>query len=89
MQTDDSKETLERGGVRAKLVHLGNCSRTSVASYRLRRLNEAANMRKRAIELMRASIELQAEALAAQWVEDYGEAIVAGDVRPCDLPPRS
>lgn len=76
------------------------CSRTALGSYVLARLNESANLRKQAAELIRTAVEAEAKAMFAAWVECFGEEVVCGTPvaatlacerlrEPAALPPRS
>lgn len=88
METTNNTPRLQRD----ELDYLLRCSRASLASYRLVRHAESANLRKQALELMRAAVEAQARALLANWIEDNGEAIICGsaaELPAAPMPPIS
>lgn len=50
------------------LEYLASCSKTSLESFELARLNDRANLRKRIIELMDELVEVDVQARVAEWI---------------------
>jgi hypothetical protein len=59
------------------LEYLLECSRTSLGSFRYAQLTRAANRRKEIKSIVDEWVEAQALALLANWLETYGDELVA------------
>jgi hypothetical protein len=57
--------------------YLLNCSRTSLQGFWLAHRNKSANSRKALRELMAECVEEEALALLAEWLNAYGEELMA------------
>jgi len=57
------------------LDFLLTCSTNSLSEYQLRRLNEATNLRRKAMELIEQAMDEEVEARLACWLRMHREAI--------------
>lgn len=64
--------------IETALSYMLDCPKPSLASFRFSQLNRSVLKEKIAREAINEAVQARALALLAEWIELYGEAIVAG-----------